>query len=279
MSKLEVLTGRSYLSHSSYTTYVGCGTRFWLERVANVPQTPAWYLVGGSSFHTASEMLDKGEMADPHEAWLVAWNTHYNEDITAKGFTHADVRAGGRASKEWPDKETDAWWNANGPLMLEQYVRWRDERFAEGWQWFRLPDDSPAIEVPVNFELAGVLLKGFIDRIMVNPDGELIVVDLKTGASIPPSMLQLGIYALGVKHHFGVQPILGAFYDARKGYMKDPGSLLHYTPELVGSWFSAARDGIEQERFIPNVTALCGSCSVRAYCPAFAGALPTSFDK
>ena len=269
MSSLEVLTGRNYLSHSSLTSWLKCGEQFRLERVAGAPQGTAWYLVGGSAVHKASELLDKGEQTDLLAAWKLAWDECYADDITSKGILPLDVRAGGRASKEWPNKENADWWQVNGPVMLQQYIAWRDARFSEGWQWLQLPDGSPAVELGIQLELGGVLVKGFIDRVMVNDAGELIVVDLKTGSHTPASTLQLAIYALGVERHLGVLPILGGYYMARKAELSGPSSLLHYTPELVGKWFAQAKAGIEAEIFVPQPSSLCGSCTVRQYCTAF----------
>lgn len=264
-----MLTQRNYLSHSSLSTYLGCGERFRLERVVGVPQSKAWYLIGGSAFHTASEMLDKGEQDDPTLAWALAWDKHYEQEITANGVHVDDVRAAGRKSDEWPNKEDSGWWQYHGPQFLRDYVEWRDGVFTQGWQWFLLPNGEPAIELPINLELGGTLVKGFIDRVMVNDNGEAVVVDLKTGSHSPASSLQLGIYALGVQHHLGVQPTLGGYYMARKKHLTGPVSLLHYTPDLVGRWFDQARAGIEQELFIPNVSFMCMTCSVRPYCTAF----------
>lgn len=269
MSSLEVLTGRKHMSHSSLSTWLDCGERFYLERVAGAPQSKAWYLIGGSAFHTATEWLDRGEMGDPTAAFLLAWNQQCEKELV--GVDIATVRAGGKATKEWPNKEDQAWWLHHGPIMVAQYVAWRDARLAEGWQFFTLPDGSPAVEVPIQIELDGVLVKGYIDRVMVNDDGELLVDDLKTGSHTPASALQLGIYALGMERHFGVRPILGAYYMARKGELTAPTSLLHYTPELVGKWFKQAKFAIENDVFLPHVTSMCSSCSVRQFCSAFGG--------
>lgn len=273
MSDLEFLTGKGYLSHSSMTSWLGCGERFWLERIARVPQQKSWWLVGGSAFHAASEALDRGETTDVAGAWQTAWDAQVDRDLTAEGIDPADVRAGGRVSKEWPNKENADWWQAKGPAMLADYVAWRDARFAEGYSWLELPDGSPAIELAVNLPLDEVMVKGYVDRVMVDDAGELVVVDLKTGGHTPASSLQLGIYALGVERSLGVRPILGAYYMARKATLTEPVSLLHYTPEVVGGWFRMAKAGIESEIFIPNVTSLCGTCSVRPYCSAFGSAL------
>ena len=158
----------------------------------------------------------------------------------------------------------------HGPIMVAQYVSWRDARLAEGWQFFTLPDGSPAVEVPIQIELDGVLVKGYIDRVMVNDDGELLVNDLKTGSHTPASALQLGIYALGMERHFGVRPILGAYYMARKGELTAPTSLLHYTPagrQVV----QASQVRYRNDVYLPHVTSMCSSCSVRQFCSAFGG--------
>lgn len=267
MSTLEALTGKNYLSYSSLQSLVDCGERFRLERIEQVPQENAWWFIGGHAFHSATELLDRGEQDDADTAWHIAW------DKTIADLGDVDLstlRAGGRVSKEWPDKENGAWWQVHGPAMTAKYLTWRDNLFNEGWQFYETPA-GPAVEVPVQLELGGVLVKGYIDRIMVNADGELIVMDLKTGNYKPASSLQLGVYALGVEHHLGVRPILGSYYMSRKAELTPPVSLLHYTPEVVGSWFARGKAIVENELFIPHVTSMCGTCGVRAHCAAVGG--------
>lgn len=280
MSRLEILTGKNYLSHSSLTSWLDCGERYRLERIENVPQQKSWWLVGGSAFHKASEYLDLGTEENTAAAWKRAWDEQYAEDIPA-GSDHSKIRAGGRVSKQWPEKENIDWWQETGPDMLVKYVEWRDAKFAEGWQWFRLPDGSAAIEVPVQLVLNEgtddqVLVKGYIDRVMVTDDGELLVNDLKSGSRQPASTLQLGIYAQGFARAFGVTPILGGYYMSRKAELTGPVSLLHYTPELIGRWFGMAQEGISDGIFIPHVSSFCGTCSVKPYCSAYPAPLATT---
>lgn len=268
MSTLEALTGRNYLSYSALNTLNDCGERFRLERVVQVPQTQAWWFIGGSAFHLATEWLDRGEQEDPLAAWRHALEQELAE--AAPDGDYSAIRAGGRASKQWPNKENLDWWAANGPQLVSDYVAWREGKKSEGWQLFDGPA-GPAIEVPIAIGFDDVLVKGFIDRVFVNGDGELIVVDLKTGNHKPASSLQLGVYALGVERHLGVRPILGSYYMARKAELSEPASLLHFSPELVGQWFSKAKKIIEAELFMPHVTSLCGTCSVSEYCAAVGG--------
>lgn len=48
-----------YISYSQYETYLACGEKYRLTRIEQVPEQPAWYLVGGSAVHEATEAYDK----------------------------------------------------------------------------------------------------------------------------------------------------------------------------------------------------------------------------
>lgn len=266
MPSLEQLTARNYLSYSSLSSWLDCGERFRLERVLNAPQSNAWWFLGGSAFHEATEMLDKWEIDEPATAWNVAW-----EKQTQNLDPKETIKAGGRVSKEWPNKENDQWWAANGPTMVTDYVKWRDAKFEDGWQWLDLPDGNPAIECAVHISYENVLIKGYIDRVMVNDSGEVIVVDLKTGSRQPDSTLQLGVYARALAATLGVTAGLGAYYMSRKGELTEPKSLLHYSDAVLDQWFTKAKTAIENEVFIPKVGPFCNSCSVSPYCVAVGG--------
>lgn len=269
ISTLESLTGRNYLSYSSFTSWLDCGERFRLERVMQAPQRTGWWLVGGHAVHKATEDLDLGLATDPTTAFNNAWDDEI-ESLAEQGTDFTDIRAGGRSSKEWPDKENNLWWLANGPAQVADYVTWRDARFAEGWQFANIAG-RPAVEVPFHTVLGDVLVKGYIDRVFINDAGEAVVVDLKSGSSKPNSSLQLGVYALGLADTVGLSPSVGAYYMTRRKELTEMQSLLHYTPEMVGNWFSKAKQAIESEVFLPHVTPMCSSCSVAPYCAAVGG--------
>lgn len=270
MPDLENLTGRDYLSYSSLSSYLDCSERFRLERVLNAPQTGGWWFVGGHAVHTATEELDKGLSNDPVGSFLKAWNDEVRT-LTERGVDLSTIRAGGRKTNLWPDKENDQWWRANGQHMVIGWQQWVAARKAEGWSFYAMPDGAPAVEVPFHLTLGGVLVKGYIDRVMVNPDGEVVIIDLKTGNTTPSSSLQLGVYALGFHAITGVMPSVGAYYMARKSELSAMSSLLHYDATMVGDWFAKTKVAIEAEVFVPHVTNLCGTCSVAPYCRAVGG--------
>lgn len=269
MSSLFDLTGREHLSYSSMSSWLECGERFRLERVMSAPQSDAWWFIGGDVTHKVSEQCDLTGIRDRDEASAM-WSTAFESAVASITTPLADIKAGGRASKEWPNKENRDWWAANGPGFAANWVTWRNERFNEGWSFLDV-DGKPGIEVPFEVTFGDTLVKGYIDRLMVDPHGQVWVVDLKTGSREPSSSLQLGVYALGMESQYGIGAPLGAYWMARSGNLGTTQSLQHYTSALVGNWFVKAKTAIEAEVFIPKVSPLCGSCSVRSFCAAVGG--------
>lgn len=273
MASLEILTGRNYLSYSSLSSWLDCGERFRLERVLDAPQENAWWFIGGDAVHKATEDCDIDgitSVADAHRYFNVVWQNSLSK-LYDEGVDLNAIKAGGRKSAQWPNKEDRLWWEANGAGMVANWVVWREQMFAQGWQFLSMGEDRLAIEVPIEVQFDDVLVKGYIDRVLVSPFGEAVVVDLKSGSRVPASTLQLGIYALGMTDNYEVTPSLGGYYMTRQSNLTDLSSLLHYTRERVGAWFAAAKRGIEAEVFIPHVGPFCGTCSVAKYCTAVGG--------
>ena len=263
MSSLEALTGSKYLSFSSLESWLSCGEKYRLQKVVGVHQQQAWYLLGGSAVHEATEMLDTGVAGTPELAWQAAW-----EKQIANVTDFTDVRAGGRVSKQYPNKEDHTWWETNGLDMVKSYAQHMNTLLSTGWTLL-------GVETAFEINIEGVEIRGFIDRVMANPDGEVEVHDIKTGSHTPAWTLQLGVYAHGAYQALEVMPSIGRYYMARSGSLTPQSSLLHYTPDLLAQWFGKAREAIEAEVFVPHVTAMCGSCSVREHCVAVGGTAPS----
>jgi hypothetical protein len=47
-----------HVSYSAFSTYVDCGYQYYLGRLMQVPEAPSVWSVGGSAFHTATELWD-----------------------------------------------------------------------------------------------------------------------------------------------------------------------------------------------------------------------------
>jgi RecB family exonuclease len=183
-------------------------------------------------------------------------------EVEKTGVAPADFRAGGRASKAWPDKENREWWLEHGPKMLQSWIAWRN---GSGWQLWVTPEGTPAVELSVEYTVGDSEIKMFIDRVMVTPNGELVILDLKTGSRTPSSDLQLAVYAAGIEKQFGIRPSYGVYWMAREGVTSALSSLDYLPAERVDAivkTFDLARNsGI----FLPNTTN-CFYCSVANYC-------------
>ena len=263
------------LSYSQLSGWTGCGERYRLERIVRVPQVPAWNLIGGSAAHEVTEQHDLSRLGvaltKRNETFEEAFERLTVDAEEESGIDRSGFRASGRASKQWPDKENADWWLENGPAMVR---RW--DNFIEmcPWDIWITPDEKPAIELGFNLPLLPddngnnrVEVRGFIDRVFVDHrTGELIVVDLKTGASKQPTPRQLGVYRVGLRDRYGVDARLGTFWDARSGTTSEVHALTEYTPERIawqfGTLAKARLDGV----YLPNPGPLCGSCSVNQYC-------------
>lgn len=201
------------------------------------------------------------------ELWSICFNEAIGNEQEKHSLNPVDWRAGGRATKEWPDKENGDWWNENGYAMFEKFTEvWSNL----GWKVWITPEGKPALELEVNVYYGDTLVKAFIDMVAVTAEGELVVVDFKTGKSMPGSM-QLGLYASSLEKQFGVRPSHGYYYDARKAVMMNTESLDRWSYELFTELFRQFQLAVQNEIFLPNVGIGCSSCGVNSYCLAYGG--------
>lgn len=127
-----------------------------------------------------------------------------------------------------------------------------------------------------------LLIRGYIDRLDVAPDGALRVVDYKTGgapreAFEARALFQLKFYALVLWRTRGVVPkVLRLLYlkDAEIcDYAPDADELARFERTLVALW-RAIEQATARQDFRPKPSRLCDWCSHQALCPAFGGTPP-----
>ncbi|MFU8852366.1 PD-(D/E)XK nuclease family protein [Micromonospora sp. SL1-18] len=157
--------------------------------------------------------------------------------------------------------------------LLEGYFAVEDPRRLE-------PAEREAlISAVVDEEL---LIRGYLDRLDVAPDGALRVVDYKTGgapreAFEARALFQLKFYALVLWRTRGVVPrMLRLLYlkDAEVcDYTPDAEELLRFERTVVALW-QAIEQATERQDFRPRPSRLCDWCSHQALCPSFGGTPP-----
>ncbi len=157
--------------------------------------------------------------------------------------------------------------------LLEGYFAVEDPRRLE-------PAEREAlISAVVDEEL---LIRGYLDRLDVAPDGALRVVDYKTGgapreAFEARALFQLKFYALVLWRTRGVVPrVLRLLYlkDAEVcDYAPDADELVRFERTVVALW-QAIEQATQRQDFRPRPSRLCDWCSHQALCPSFGGTPP-----
>lgn len=248
------------------STWLNCGWSFYLTRVQKIQENPSYWLVGGKSLHEGTEIydaLEPGAAFDSRAVFEQRWAENYKLADNGMPF-----RAGGRKTTAYPNKEDASWWLDNGPKMLDFWVQFRE---TSGYTIYELPDGAKAVETELNTEVGGVNMKGFLDRLMVSPAGELIVVDIKTSSKAPVTYTQLGTYAILTEKTMGIRPVKGAYWMARTGELTEPVELDHYTENRLASHVKGFNIAVENNIFIPQPGFMCGTCSVNHACYAVNG--------
>jgi RecB family exonuclease len=255
-----------HLSYSQLSTFMSCGEKYKLERVDGHKGTPNWAAVGGSAVHQMTEQRDRllvehGVYQLP--ATRVEFETILEQCIVKEeeltGIDRSEFRHTGRKSKDWPDKWGYLYWLSYGPEWVNAWHQWcamTPWRFAT----------SHPVEYQFEIELGDTKVRGAIDRIMENADGDLVVVDIKTSAQQPKSPEQLGLYACAVELDMGVRPKYGAFWMARDGGTGPVFDLDRFSLDYMTTRYRTVRNQMTRGEFLPNPEMHCSYCSVKKHC-------------
>ena len=166
-------------------------------------------------------------------------------------------------------------------------TQWLDGTEALLGTYFDLEDPTrlqPADrELKLSVELAnGLVLRGYVDRLDIAPDGAMRVVDYKTGRSpgeafAQKAMFQMRFYALALWRARNEVPRLLQLL-----YLGD-GQVMRYEPDeddllamerKVMALAAAIAQATESGDWQPRPSRLCDWCAHRALCPAWGGTPP-----
>lgn len=248
------------LSPSKVSKFTDCALAFKFSAIDRLPEPPSPHALKGTLVHGALERLfwdlPRGSRSrQAAKAALEAAWSRLGTDPEAAGLE--------LSSREKEDFVSDAW------ALVEGYFRLED------------PDtvDAAGVEVLLEAEVEGMLLRGIIDRLDVTPSGDLVVVDYKTGRA--PSQIQerqrLGgvhFYALLCEEVLGVKPAL-----VRLMYLRQP-VVIETAPSeqairalrrRTSAVWAAIERSCAEEDFRPRPGPLCDWCAFRSLCPAFGG--------
>lgn len=253
----------SSLSPSKVSTFRDCALAFRLSAIDKIPEPPSVPAVKGTTVHRALELLLAEKAEDRTEAVAHGHlETALAEFRESKEFGALDLDG-----VELDAFETDA------AAMVTRYFTVEDPTQV----------DPIGLELMIETEFEGMLLRGIIDRLETDANGDLIVTDYKTGRT--PSLMaeqqKLGgvhFYSLLCERSLGKRPA-----EIRLLYLGSKPEVIVARPteqstrglerKLTAVW-NAVQRACENEDFRPKPGPLCNWCSFKAYCPAFGGTVP-----
>jgi putative RecB family exonuclease len=254
------------LSPSRAADFKNCPLQYRFRCIDRLPQSPSRVATRGTMVHAVLEALFDKPAAertlDAARALLPdAWQRVRTEEPAVETLFVDDVD--GAEFGEWMASASD---------LLGNYFALEDPSRLEP------ASREELIEVIVD----GLRLRGYVDRLDINTDGDIRVVDYKTGATPreafeAKALFQMKFYALVLWRLRGVVP-----RQLRLMYLADSDTL-SYTPEadelarfertVLAIW-AAIQRAMQTGDFRPNPGRLCEWCDHKALCPQFGGTPP-----
>ena len=264
------------LSPSRAGDFMTCPLLYRYRTIDKLPEEPSPDAVRGTLVHKVLEDLFDLPAAErtPEQArdlLTPSWEALLEaEPEIAEMFTPPEGGAeGGR------DLDT---WLTSCREVLDRYFELEDPR--------RLEPAERELYVETLLE-SKLLLRGFVDRIDVAPNGMIRVVDYKTGRSPGPlfeakALFQMKFYALVIWRTRGVVPaMLQLVYLGNAEmlrYVPDEADLLATERKVEAIW-RAIVHAQESGDWRPHKSRLCDWCSFQSLCPEFGGTPPPLPDR
>ncbi len=247
------------LSPSKVSSFTDCALAFRFSAIDRLPEPPTAAATKGTLVHGALERL---HLLAPAERTL---------DAALACLDDAAVDL--RDDPEYVGLD----------LSDDQAAAFHDEAGDLVRNYFRLEDPSTVsaigLELKVEAEIDGIRLRGIIDRLELDADGELVVTDYKTG-SAPSEQYErkrlsgVHIYSLLCEQLLGRRPSTVQLL-----YLKAPLAITTHpsdrstrgTRRTLGAVWQAVERACDREDFRPRPSHLCNFCAFQAYCPSFGG--------
>jgi putative RecB family exonuclease len=248
------------LSPSKVSSFKECALAFRFSAIDRLPEPPSPWAVKGTLVHRALELLfwelDPGQRTIEaaldrlERAWIEA---HADPEFIGLGLS----------------AEEEAAFLADAETLV------RNEFVLEDPNQVRVIGTELWLEA----QIGGLTLRGIIDRLELDGDGELVVTDYKTGRAPGTSFEQsrLGgvhFYAFLCEQVFGRRPARVQLLHLREplAISTEPSeqSLRGLRGRALAIW-SAVERACEREDFRPRPSRLCDFCAYKAYCPAWGG--------
>jgi putative RecB family exonuclease len=247
------------LSPSSVSAFKDCPLAFRFAYIDRLPEPPSPAATKGTLVHRALELLmcrpRAGRTVDAALADLEQAKRDLADDPELAGLELTD--------DEWQLFHADA------EQLVHRYFLLEDPRTVR----------PVGLELKLTAEFGRVTLRGIIDRLELDVDGQFVVTDYKTG-SVPSEYAEnarlsgVHIYAALCERMLGRRPSRVQLY-----YLSKPEAIIA-TPTAqsvagverrADALWTAILRACERDDFRPHPGPLCDFCTFKPYCPAYGG--------
>ncbi|HEY4408906.1 MAG TPA: PD-(D/E)XK nuclease family protein [Acidimicrobiia bacterium] len=247
------------LSPSKISAFKHCPLQFRFSVIDRLPEPPSPAASKGTLVHRALEILMLHPPAQRTPAAALAGLDRARAELA----DHPEF-----AGLELDDAQLDAF-HADARALVLRY--------------FEIEDPAQVrpigLELRLSVTLGSLTLRGVIDRLELDGDGELVVTDYKTGA-VPSERAEqdrLGgvhFYSLLCERLLGRRPArVQLLYLSRPEVLSispSEQSVAGMERRAAALWAAVER-ACARDDFRPNRSRLCDWCSFQAYCPAWGG--------
>lgn len=239
--------------------FVGCPLAFRFVSLDHLAEPPAAATTKGSLVHRALELL----FVNPPERRTVADARRAYDAAVAEYAVSPDL-----VELHLDDEQLDAF-VADGWSLVESFLRMEEPAAVR----------AIGLELWLEADAGGLTLRGIIDRLDLDDDGELVVTDYKTGRPPAEGREQLNLGAVNV-YSFLCEAVFGRRPKAvRLVYLRDGLTItahptaqsVRYVRTRAGAIHAAIAEACTTERFEPRRGWRCPTCGFRRWCPSFGG--------
>lgn len=250
----------STLSPSKVSAFKDCALAFRFAAIDRLPEPPSPWTAKGTLVHRALERLFAHE---PVGARTV------DAALAHLDLARAEVLQGPEYASLALDPDAEDALVAEATDLVRNYFQLEDPNAVT----------TIGLEVMLEARIGSLRLRGIIDRLDLGPDGELIVVDYKTGRApgVAYEQQRLGgvhFYAFLCEQMLGRRPARVQLLHLKEPVVIESiptdQSIKGLTVRAAAVWAAVER-ACQFDDFRPKPGRLCDYCSFKQFCPAFGG--------
>jgi putative RecB family exonuclease len=247
------------LSPSRVEAFTSCPLAFRFASIDKLPEPPNVHTTKGSLVHRALELLFTRPAGE--------------RDATAAFAALDEAIAEYRIDPDFVDLHLDdaaaAEFLADARMLVERYLAMEDPSTVR----------DIGLELRLEAPAGALLLRGIIDRLELDADGELVVTDYKTGRAPGVNREQqrlsgVHFYSFLCENVLGKRPSRIRLMYLRTGEVIEAvpsAQSVRFITTRTNAVWQAVQRAITNDDFRPRTGPLCSFCAFQRWCPSYGG--------